>query len=106
MSGGVDGLEEMIGQDEVEHRDLIDDDQVCRQGVVLVVAEAAFGRIELEQAVQCLGRPAGGLLQALGRPARRRTQSHGVAIGLRQRHDGAQRGRLADTRATRQHAGL
>ena len=59
----------MVGQQQVEHRGLVDDGYVGGQGVGLVDVEAVGAGLELEQAVDGHGLGAGGLGEALGRAA-------------------------------------
>ena len=68
-------LEERRGEARVEHRDLVDDEEVRGERVRLVRREAA-GRVVLEQPVDRGGVAAGRLREALRRAARGRGEVH------------------------------
>jgi hypothetical protein len=60
-----DGLDELVGQDHVHHRGLVDHDQVGVEGVVAVVFGLAAG-LQFQQPVNRAGVVGGQLGQALG----------------------------------------
>ena len=65
------GADERLHQQNVDHRGLVDDEEVAAEWVRLVALEAAVLRVGLQQAVDRLRLDAGGLGQPLRRPARR-----------------------------------
>ena len=69
--GGVlrNGPEELVREDDVHHRHLVDDHEVGVEGLVASMAEASGRRVELEQPMDggCL--EAGGLREPLRGPA-------------------------------------
>ena len=78
----------------VQHRGLVDDHEVGRERVLGVGGEAAFERVELEQAVDRRGLHARGFGHALRRAAGRRAQRHAHALGPEDVAEGLEDGRL------------
>ena len=65
-----DGPQELMAQDDIDHRHFIEHEQIAAERMLLVLLEFSRGRIELQQSVDGLGRAVRGLRQAFGRPAR------------------------------------
>ena len=80
MRPGRDGLDQLVGQDHVHHRGLVDHDQVGVQRVVAVVFGVAAG-LQLQQPVHGGGLVAGQLGQPFGGPAGGRDQHHAGLLG-------------------------
>ena len=72
---GGDRLDELVREDDVDHRGLVDHDQVGVQRVVRVVVGVAAG-LQLQQPVDGRRLMAGQLGQALGGAAGRRGEDH------------------------------
>ena len=100
-----DRLDQLVGQDHVHHRGLIDHDQIGVQGVVAVVFGVAAG-LQLQQPVNGGGLVAGQLGQPLGGPAGGRDQHHGRLLGRGELDDGADGEALAAARPAGQHRDL
>ncbi len=98
-------LQQRVGEQRVEHRRLVDDQQVALQRVVGVAQRLAAGA-HAEQAVEGLRRLAGQLGQPLGRPPGRRRQQRLAALGGQERDDRLGGRRLAHAGAAGQHADL
>ena len=81
-----DRLDQLVGQDHVHHRGLIDHDQIGVQRVVAVVSGVAAG-LQLQQPVNGERLVAGQLRQPLGGPAGGRDQHHGGVLGRRELDD-------------------
>ncbi len=96
---GGDGLEQVEQERQVDHRELVDDEGLPGEGVPLVPLERPLPGLELEDAVDGPGLPAGGLGQPLGRPARRGGQQDLLAPLAEDVDDGPDDGRLARPRA-------
>ena len=103
MRFGVDRAHQPIGQQDIEHRDLIHDDEALGQRALLVVAEVVGMRLELQQAMERAGGASGRLGHAAGGASGGRGQ--GVLDTARVEHiqQRAQRRRLADAGAAGQH---
>ena len=63
-------LEQAVQERHVDHRDLVDDDELGLERVLLAALEAAAGGIGLEQTVQGLGLEPGGLAAVAWPPGR------------------------------------
>ncbi len=94
------------GQPHVEHRRLVDDQQVDLERAVGAAAEAPLVRPPLEQPVQRRRRRAGRLRQALRRAARRRGQRDAQPLARQDRHHAAHDRGLADAGAAGDHHDL
>ncbi len=75
--------QERVHQRHVDHRRLVDHEQVARQRFLLIPLEAARPRIDLEQAVDGLRLAAGALAEPLGCTSGRRRQGDLDALGSR-----------------------
>ena len=95
------GLDQRVHQGQIDHGELVDDDGLALQRPVLVSPERAQLGIELQRPVQGLGFLAGGLGQALGRPAGGRRQQDRPAPFVEDRGHGLDDGRFAGARAAR-----
>ena len=102
---GADGLKQIVGQHQVEHRRLVDDDHISVDGVVLVATEA-LARLELQQAVDRLRLAPRGLRQSLGGPPRGRGQNVRVPCAFEQVKQRPQGRRLARPRPAGQDGQL
>ncbi len=100
------GAEQRVHQRHVDHRHLVDDEQVARERVRLLPLEPARLRIDFEQAVDRLRLDAGRLRQPLGRAARWRAQREPDAARRDHGQDRVQQRRLADARAARDYEHL
>jgi hypothetical protein len=100
VGAGRDRLDELVGQQQVEHGGLVDHHQVGLQRPVLVEGGLA-ARAQLEQPVQGLGVHPGQLRQALGGPAGGRGQDHPGLLGLGQGDHGPDGEALAAARGRR-----
>ena len=69
------GPEELVREDDVHHRYLVDDHEVGIEGLVESVAEASGGRLELEEPVDRGRLEAGGFREPLRGPAGRRAEA-------------------------------
>jgi len=83
-----DRLDELVGQQHVEHGGLVNHDQVGVQGVVAVEGGVPAGA-ELQEPVQRGGLDAGELGEAFGGPAGRGGQDDRGPFGAGQGDDGA-----------------
>ena len=95
------GLEQRIHQRHVDHRGLVDDEQVAVERVLLVAREAAVLRVDLQQAVDGLGLKAGLLGHALGGAAGRCGERDLHALGRQNAQDRVERAGLSDARPAR-----
>jgi hypothetical protein len=86
VRAGRDRLDELVGQDDVDHGGLVDHDEVRLQGMVGVVLGVAAG-LELEQPVDGGGFMTGQLGEALRGPAGRGGQHDLGVPGLGQFDD-------------------
>ena len=100
-----DRLDQLVGEDHVHHRGLVDHDQVGVKRVLSVVFRVAAG-LELQQPVNGQGLMSGQLRQALGGPAGRRDQHHGRVLGGGELDDRADGEALAAPRPAGQHRDL
>jgi hypothetical protein len=100
-----DRLDELVGQDHIHHRALIDHDQIGVKRVVAVVFGVAVG-LELQQPVNGGGLVAGQLGQPLGGSAGGRDQHHSRVLGGGELDDGADGEALAAPRPAGQHRDL
>ena len=100
VRAGRNRLEQMVGQQQVEHGGFVHDDRIHVERVLLVALKAeAVARAELQQSVDGLGLPAGGFAQAFGRAAGGRGQ-HVASLGSLEQMDQRElAGCLARTRA-------
>ena len=98
--------DQRLHQQHVDHRGLVDDEQVAAERVRLVALEAAVLRVSLEQAMDGLRLDAGGLGQALGGSARGRAERDVDALGHEHPEDRVDQRGLADTRAAGDDQGL
>lgn len=98
-------LDQLVGEQEVEHGGLVHDHQVGVQRPVLVVRRVP-ARLELQQPVHGGGVRSGQLGESLGGTARRRREHHLRPPGARQLHDRADRERLAAAGAPGEHRDL
>ena len=69
LAGWGYGLQEVVGEDGVDHGHLVHDDEVGLQGPLTVTQEAHGLRVELQEPVQGLGLPPGRLRHSLRGPA-------------------------------------
>ena len=96
----VDGAKQVVHQQDIDHRGLVDDHQVGVQRVLLIAQEWTPGaRFELQQAVDRLGFQTGGLSEPFGGPPGWRSQKDGVVAGLEQADDRAGDGAFAGARS-------
>jgi len=100
-----DGLDQLVGQDDVHHRGLIHHDQIGIQGMVTVVFGVTAG-LQLQQPVHGGGLVAGQLRQPLGGPAGRCDEHHPGVLGRGESDDGADGETLAAARAAGEHRDL
>ena len=99
---GSDRLDELVRQRHVEHRQLVDDDQVGLERPLLVVREPVLERVVAEQPVDRLRLAAGRLCESLGRAAGGGGERDLRAGALGELHDEAHDRRLADAGAAGQ----
>ena len=92
-------LQQRVHQRHVDHRGFVDDEQVAVEGVLLVAAEAAVHRIDLEQPVDGLRFEAGALRQPLGGAAGGRGQRDPHALDAQDLQDRVDQRGLADAGA-------
>ena len=92
----------MVGQDHVEHRDLVDDDQVGGEGLPGVVLEAPGPGLPAQEAVHGARLAARRLRQPLGGAAGRRREEHARPCRLGELDDQAHDGGLAHARTAGQ----
>ena len=90
-----------MAQHDIDHRNLVQHEQIAGERVLLVSLEVAGGRIELQEPVDGLGRLAGRFRHAFGRPAGRRSQHAFHLLRLEDFQDAADEGGLADARPAR-----
>ena len=102
---GGDGLDELVREDHVDHRGLVDHDQVRVQRVVGVEGRVAAG-LQLEQPVDGRGLVAGQLGEPLGGAAGRGGQHDLRVPGARELDHGADGEALAAAGAAGQHRDL
>ncbi len=103
---GRQGAHQRLHQQDVDHRRLVDHEEVAGERVLLVALEAAILRVGLEQAVDGLRLDAGGLGQPFGGSARGGTKGDADALGHESLQDRVYEGGLADPRAAGDHQGL
>ena len=89
-------LQQSVHQRHVDHRGLVDDEQVAVQRVLLVAPEAAVHGIGFQQPMDRLRLAAGALRQPLRRPAGRRGQRDVDALDHQDLQDRVDQRRLAD----------
>ena len=82
------GVEQRAHQHDVDHRGLVDDQQVAVQRIFGVALEAAGGRVHIEQPVDGAGLHSGGLGHPPRGAARRRAQPQVDAPGGEDAEDG------------------
>ena len=99
MGRAGDRAQQSRGELGVEHRGLVDDDEVRRERALRIGGEAALRRIELEEAMDRRGRHARRFGHALRRTAGRRAQGHAHSLGAQDVAEG-----LEDRRLTRSGA--
>ena len=90
-----------MAQDDIDHRNLVQHEQIAGERVLLVSLEVAGGRIELQEPVDGLGRLAGRFRHAFGRPAGWGRQHAFHLLGLEDFQDAADEGGLANARPAR-----
>ena len=88
-----------VHQWHVDHRRLVDHEQVARQRLLPIPLEAARPRIDLEQTVDGLRLAASALAEPLGCTSGRRRQRDLDALGAEHLEDRVDQRGLADTRA-------
>jgi hypothetical protein len=81
-------LHQRLHQHDVDHRGLVNNQQVALERVVHAAFEAAGGRVHLQQTVDGLGLEAGGFLHPLGSPISRGTEPQVHALGRQDAQDG------------------
>ncbi len=96
----------VVGEHRVEHRRLVDDQQVGRERVLAVAVELPGLRVELEQPVEGGRLGAGGLGHALGGAAGGGGEQHALALLLQDLDDAAHQRRLAGAGAAGDHQHL
>ncbi len=96
-------LQQVRHQHDIDHRRLVDHQQVALERMAGTTAEAPVLRVDLEKAMDGLCLEARRLGHALGGPARGRGKQGTDALGHEDAEDGSQHRGLADTRATGQH---
>src|SRR6266566_6746711 len=74
-------LQQRLHQHDVDHRGLVDNQQVAVERVVVAPLEAATFRIDLQQPVDGLGFKAGCFAHALGGAAGRRAEQEPYPLG-------------------------
>ncbi len=92
-------LQQRLHQHDIDHRGLVDDQQVAVERVVAVALEAAALGVDLEQPVDGLGLEAGRLGHALGGAAGGRAEQELHALGREDPQDRVDDGGLADAGA-------
>ena len=102
MRPGWDRLDQLVGQQHIQHRGLVDHHQVGVQGMVAVKGGVPT-RAQLQQPVQGGRLQPGQLRQAFGGPTGRRGQHHLGSLGAGQGDDGAHGVALAAARPAGQH---
>jgi hypothetical protein len=90
-------LQESVHQRHVDHRGLVDDEQVAFQRVILLAPEAAVYGIGFQEPMDRLRLTAGAFRQPLGRPAGRRGQRDVDGLDPQDFQDRVDQRRLADT---------
>jgi hypothetical protein len=103
LRAGRHGLEQVVGQEQVEHRGLVHHQVVDVERVVLIALEAE-GRGGFEQAVDGAGRVAGGFGEALGGPPGGGGQGDALTPSLECANQRFQAGGFSRARPARQHA--
>jgi hypothetical protein len=99
---GWDGLDQLVGQQHIQHGGLVDHHQVGVQGMVAVKGGIST-RAQLQQPMQGRGLQPGQLPKALGSPPGRRGQQDPGPFGKSQGHDRPHRVALATARPAGQH---
>ena len=87
-----------MAQDDIDHRNLVQHEQIAGERVLLVSLEVAGGRIELQEPVDGLCRLAGRFCQPLCRPARWCRQDAFELLGGEDFEDAADERGFADSR--------
>ncbi len=94
-------LEHVVGEHRVDHRRLVEDDEVGFERVRGVAVEPELLRVELQQAMDRLGLPARRLGHPLGGPARGRREQDAPALLLQDADDAVDERGLARAGAAR-----
>ena len=94
------GPQKGVHQWHVDHRHLVDDEQITPELVLLVAPEAAPPGIDVEQPVDGFGGAASALAEPLGRPSSGRRKRDLDALGAEHFEDRVDQGGLAYPRAT------
>jgi len=105
VGAGWDGLDEFVGEDEVEHGGLVHDEQIDVERVVPIVGGVPAGA-QLQQPMHGGGGMSGQLGQALGGTSGRRHQGDLGLLGGGEFDDGTDGEALAAPRPTGQHRDL
>ena len=94
-------LHQRLHQHDVDHRGLVDHEQIAIEGIVGVALEPAVPWVDLEETVDGLGLNARRFGHAFGRAARGRAKQQSHALGREDLEDRIDDRRLADARARR-----
>ena len=98
--------DQRVHQRDVDHRRLVDDNQVGVDGTFLVALEPPGGWVDFEQPVDGLGRQTGRLAEAARGAARRRAERYGEPSRGEDGEQGIDHRRLADARPPGHHQHL
>ncbi len=96
-----DGLEEVGGELDVEHGNLVHDHHVGFEGPLAVTVELAGAGVELQQAVDGAGAGSGRLFEALCGPSRRRRQQYPLLLRAENLGEALNQSGLAGARSSR-----
>jgi len=99
-------LQQRLHQHDVDHRGLVDNQQVAVERVVVAPLEAATFRIDLQQPVDGLGFKAGCFAHALGGAAGRRAEQEPYPLGGQYAQNSFDDSGLADTGTAGNHQHL
>src|SRR5262249_28678791 len=95
-SFGRQGPEELVHENDVNHRDFVDDEKVHVERMVSIALESAQTRLVFQQAVNRLCLSARSFAQAFRGPAGRGAYRTLKFLGRENLQDSADEGRLAD----------
>ena len=106
MAVPVHGAQEMVHQQQINHRDLVDDDEIHFKRVVFIALKDAIPGIVFKQAVDRLRRLSRALGNPFGGAPGRRCQGKAHLGASKDRKHGLEQRRLARSRPARDHQDL
>jgi hypothetical protein len=90
--------EELGHQDDIDHRDLIHDDQISPEGIRMIMHKTPGGWLKLQQTMDGFGFQPCRLCQTFGGTSSRCPEQHVHLLGLENLENTGDNGRFADPR--------